>query len=208
MAYPRSQLISDEEPGFYHCVSRCVRRAFLCGVDERSGKSFEHRRQWIEDRIFKVAESFAVSVYAYAVMSNHLHVVMRSDPAAPWQWSDREVADRWLAVFPGSISNRDDPACVVRATLALLDNAERLNVIRQRLGSISCAWRTHRPHGQPRRWLYGAILGRSFQVSSGHPRNVGSDEILTRLRSLVAACLARVSIRRHRKGRSRRRCCR
>ncbi|RFF31438.1 transposase, partial [Wenzhouxiangella sediminis] len=137
MAYARSQLVSEEEPGFFHCVSRCVRRAFLWGFDIATGKDFEHRRQWIEDRILKLAESFAVSVYAYAVMSNHFHVVLRSDPAAPRQWSDREVAERWLAIFPGSISNRDDPACVERATLALLSNTERLDVIRQRLGSIS-----------------------------------------------------------------------
>ncbi|WP_376692336.1 transposase [Wenzhouxiangella sp. EGI_FJ10409] len=137
MAYPRSQLVSDEEPGFFHCVSRCVRRAFLCGFDSATGKDYEHRRQWIEDRVLKLADSFAVSVYAYAVMSNHTHVVLRSDPQAPWQWSDWEVAERWLAIFPGSISNRDDPACVERATLALLGNTERLEVIRQRLGSIS-----------------------------------------------------------------------
>ncbi|NBB81148.1 MAG: transposase, partial [Verrucomicrobia bacterium] len=41
MTYPRSQLVSDEDPGFYHCVSRCVRRAFLCGRDALSGKSFD-----------------------------------------------------------------------------------------------------------------------------------------------------------------------
>ena len=137
MTYARSQLISDEEPGFYHCVSRCVRRAFLCGFDQATGKDFEHRREWIEERIFKLADSFAVSMYAYAVMSNHTHVVLRSDPQVPWRWSDQEVAERWLAVFPGSISNRDDPACVERATLALLGNSERLDVIRQRLSSIN-----------------------------------------------------------------------
>ncbi len=137
MTYPRGQLVSNEEPGFYHCVSRCVRRAFLCGVDHMTGKSFEHRRQWIEDRILQLAESFAVSVFAYAVMSNHVHAVLRSDPVMPWQWSDREVAERWLVIFPGSISDRDDPACVEHATLALLGNAKRLDVIRQRLGSIS-----------------------------------------------------------------------
>ncbi|NEZ04980.1 transposase [Wenzhouxiangella sp. XN201] len=118
-------------------MSRCVRRAFLCGFDVASGKDFEHRRQWIEERIFQLADSFAVSVYAYAVMSNHFHIVLRSDPRYAWEWSDREVAERWLAIFPGSISNRDDPGCVERATLALLSNTERLDVIRQRLGSIS-----------------------------------------------------------------------
>ncbi|NBD95099.1 MAG: hypothetical protein GVY11_01300 [Gammaproteobacteria bacterium] len=70
-------------------------------------------------------------------MSNHFHIVLRSDPVAVWQWTDREVAERWLAIFPASISNRDDPACVERATLALLGNAARLDVIRGRLGSIS-----------------------------------------------------------------------
>jgi REP element-mobilizing transposase RayT len=137
MTYPRSQLVSDDEPGFYHCVSRCVRRAFLCGRDSLSGRSFEHRQQWIENRIFALAESFAVSVFAYAIMSNHFHIVLRNDPQQAWRWSNREVAERWLALFPGSISNRDDPACFERATLALLGNAERLDVIRQRLGSIS-----------------------------------------------------------------------
>jgi len=92
MVYPRSQLISDEEPGVYHCVSRCVRRTFLCGVDQHSGKDFEHRRQWIEDRIFKLVESFAVSVYPYAVMSDHFHIVLRSEPTRAWDRSDREVA--------------------------------------------------------------------------------------------------------------------
>jgi hypothetical protein len=71
------------------------------------------------------------------VLVFRFHVVLRSDPRGPWKWSDREVAERWLAIFPGSISDRDDPACVERATLALLGNAERLGVIRRRLGSIS-----------------------------------------------------------------------
>jgi REP element-mobilizing transposase RayT len=137
VTYPRSHLISDEEPGFYHCVSRCVRRAFLCGRDSCTGRSFEHRRQWIEDRIVNLAERFAISVFAYAVMSNHFHIVLRNDPQQAWAWTDREVAERWLALFPGSISNRDDPACVERATLALMGNAERLDLIRRRLGSIS-----------------------------------------------------------------------
>ena len=53
----------------YHCVSRYVRRAFLCGDDRVSGQSFEHRRQWVEDRLHKLAEVFSVSIWGYAVMS-------------------------------------------------------------------------------------------------------------------------------------------
>src|SRR3546814_2108216 len=80
MTYPRNQLVPPGSPGTYHCVSRCVRRAFLCGEDRYSGQSFEHRRQWIEDRLHQLAEVFAVSLWAYAVMSNHLHVVVQVLP--------------------------------------------------------------------------------------------------------------------------------
>jgi hypothetical protein len=83
MTYPRSQLVPPGAPGTYHCVSRCVRRAFLCGKDRYSGQSFEHRRQWIEDRLQQLAEVFAVSLWAYAVMSNYLHVVVQEETGTP-----------------------------------------------------------------------------------------------------------------------------
>jgi len=71
MPRPRSQLISIEDTPYYHLVSRCVRRTFLCGVDKDSGKSYEHRRQWIENRIRLMSSLFGIDICAYAVMSNH-----------------------------------------------------------------------------------------------------------------------------------------
>jgi REP element-mobilizing transposase RayT len=68
-----------------------VRRAFLCGEDRYGGQSFEHRRQWIEDRLHQLTEVFAVSLWTYAVMSNHLHVVVRVLPDTAAQWADKEV---------------------------------------------------------------------------------------------------------------------
>jgi hypothetical protein len=56
MTYARKILIPKGSPGTFHCVSRCVRRAFLCGEDRLTGRSFEHRRQWVEDRIHELAE--------------------------------------------------------------------------------------------------------------------------------------------------------
>jgi hypothetical protein len=69
MTRPRSHIAPPDLPGTFHCVQRCVRRAFLCGVDRDSGRSFEHRKAWIETRIHLLAECYAVAIHAYAVMS-------------------------------------------------------------------------------------------------------------------------------------------
>ena len=75
MATKRSDLIDSENGGYYHLISRCVRRAFLCGVDEETGQCFDHRKDWIEDRIIQLAAIFSIEVYSYAVMDNHYHLV-------------------------------------------------------------------------------------------------------------------------------------
>ncbi|MEW7992298.1 MAG: transposase [Candidatus Thiodiazotropha sp.] len=99
MPKPRKAQVSLETTPYYHCVSRCVRRAFLCGVDSHSGKSFEHRRQWIVDRMKQLAEIFAIDICAYAVMSNHYHVILHIDAENAAGWSEQVVIERWERLF-------------------------------------------------------------------------------------------------------------
>lgn len=60
----------------YHSLSRCVRRAFLCSRDARSGHCVEHRRQLIVDRLALLAGVFAIDIAAYVIMSNHPQLVL------------------------------------------------------------------------------------------------------------------------------------
>lgn len=101
MPLPRSSQVSLEATPYYHVISRCVRRQFLCGFDRLTGKDFTHRRDWIRTRIFELTEIFAIRVCGYAVMSTHFHLVLRVEQQRALEWDDREVARRWAELFSG-----------------------------------------------------------------------------------------------------------
>ncbi|MBT4081143.1 MAG: transposase [Gammaproteobacteria bacterium] len=103
MTQARASLVSIEDTPWYHCVNRCVRRAFLCGEDPISGNNYEHRRGWIADRIKQLASVYAIDVAGYAVMSNHYHVVMRIDQERALSWSVDDVLERWNKLFTGPL---------------------------------------------------------------------------------------------------------
>ncbi len=103
MTQSRATQISLDDTPFYHCICRCVRRAFLCGRDQYSGQDYEHRRQWVVDRLATLVEVFSVDLCAYAIMSNHYHVVLRIDRERARAWSAEQVADRWLRLFSGHV---------------------------------------------------------------------------------------------------------
>lgn len=102
MPKPRKSLISLEATPYYHCVARCVRRAFLCGRDQHTGMDYEHRRGWIESRILELAQIFALDVCAYAVMSNHYHIVLHINASKANTWATNEVIERWHRLFKGT----------------------------------------------------------------------------------------------------------
>jgi REP element-mobilizing transposase RayT len=103
MPQPRSSQICLSDTPYYHCVSRCVRRSFLCGVDSYSGQSYEHRRKWVEERLLFLSSVFSIDICAYAVMSNHVHVVLHVDMKQVQVWTDREVAERWHRLHKGTL---------------------------------------------------------------------------------------------------------
>ncbi|MGR0278149.1 transposase [Marinomonas dokdonensis] len=102
MPMPRNQQICLEDTPYYHCVSRCVRHAFLCGENPITGVSYEHRRAWVENRLLFLASIFSIDICAYAVMSNHLHVVVHVDLEDAGNWSTMDVLKRWHKLHKGT----------------------------------------------------------------------------------------------------------
>ena len=133
MTQARKWLVDNSAPAFYHCTNRCVRRAFLCGVDEETGSDYSHRKVWLENRMKALSEAFAVDIYAYAIMSNHYHVVLYVEPLAPLSWSDEEIADRWLVAFP----SKDCEKKRAQRKQKILNSNDRLATLRKRLGRLS-----------------------------------------------------------------------
>ncbi len=99
MPTPRKNQVCLDSTPYYHCISRCVRRAFLCGNDEFSGQSYEHRKQWVVDKLAELADVFSIDVCAYAVMSNHYHLVLHINQPQAQAWSDEMVVERWTQLF-------------------------------------------------------------------------------------------------------------
>ena len=102
MTTARREIVDPDVTRYYHCTSRCVRDAFLCGP------GFEHRKRWLEHRIEHLAKYFAVSVAGFAIMDNHFHVLVRLDCDDVGNWSDEEVVRRWMAIYPPKGIKWDD----------------------------------------------------------------------------------------------------
>jgi hypothetical protein len=100
-----------------------------------TGYNFDHRRRWLEKRILALSEVFAVDLFGYAVMSNHYHMVLQLVPNRTDSWSDEDIVDRWMSLC--SPSNLQREGVKSQQRLGLLQDAERLKVLRNRLGSLS-----------------------------------------------------------------------
>ena len=134
----RNEVIDPTQVQILHCIHRCVRRAFLCGVDKFTGKDFEYRRNWIRRRMEFLTSVFAIDCLTFAIMHNHFHVVLRSRPDVSTVWSDEEVARRWLRLFPKRRGKDGGPLEPTREEVeALLKDAKGLAERRRRLSDVS-----------------------------------------------------------------------
>ena len=102
MAIARKRQISLADTKYYHCISRCVRHAYLCGEDSLTGKSYEHRRGWVEQKLFSLAKIFCIDICAYAVMSNHTHIVLYVDDKKANRLNDKAILLRWHKLCKGT----------------------------------------------------------------------------------------------------------
>ncbi|MCS5711679.1 hypothetical protein [Candidatus Berkiella aquae] len=129
MTIARSSQIDLSSTSYYHCMARCVRRSFLCGLDFETGRDYSHRKSWIVSRIKYLASVFAIKICAYAVMSNHYHLVLYVDSSAINHWGDDEVHARWSQIY------RQDAQLL--SMYSAKEAEHKLALWRQRLGDIS-----------------------------------------------------------------------
>ncbi len=134
----RNEIVRRGEVGVYHCWARCVRRAFLCGIDPLTGHNYEHRREWVHRLQGQLAGLFGIEIAFHAEMGNLVHLVLRTRPDVVQGWSDEEVVTRWLRIAKLKRGSQDatwEPTAVqVRQRLA---DADRVRKLRNRLASVS-----------------------------------------------------------------------
>ena len=134
----RVEIFSPDEIAIVHVMNRTVRRCFLMGDDPLTGKNYDHRKEWLETQLKRLAAQFGIDLLCQAIMSNHFHLVLRSRPDVVAEWDDTEVARRWLMLCP---VRKDEHGQAEEPTESELNtirkNRKKLEAIRSRLSDIS-----------------------------------------------------------------------
>ena len=176
MAKNREQQVNLYKTEYYHIISRCVRRTFLCGcyeifkkilhenkIDKENDYSnievnnqdsspmlnYNHRREWLEDWLIKLAEAFAIEILEYSFMSNHFHIVIHVNKELAENLSDEEVILRWLSVYKGDASEEEFLNSTKTEREELLTKPifkNRAEKYRERLYSVSWFMKTLKEH--------------------------------------------------------------
>jgi len=137
MAIARKRQVSLADTKYYHCISRCVRRAYLCGKDHFTGKSYEHRRGWVEDKLLALAKVFCIDVCAYTVMSNHTHLVLYVDDKKANRLNDKAIVIGWHKLCKGTLLTQRYVQGETLSKAELIFFNQTIKQYRERLSSIS-----------------------------------------------------------------------
>ena len=133
----RREIVAEGEVGVYHCMARCVRRAFLCGKDRLSGKDYSHRKEWVRAGLERLAGSFAVDISGFAIMDNHLHVIVRQRPDVAKGWSAEDVTRRWRLIFGSPPKTKQDRERFETVVAVESQDTKLVKLRRARLSTVS-----------------------------------------------------------------------
>lgn len=134
----RYELFRSDEMAIVHVMNRTVRRCFLMGQDSHTGRNYDYRKDWIEQRMEYLAKYFGIDVLSYSILSNHFHLVLRQRPDVVKSWDDTQVAQRWLMLCPKKKNKDGSPKAPTEPQLnAIRNNPTKLQEIRSRLSDIS-----------------------------------------------------------------------
>lgn len=134
----RAEIFNPNEVACLHVMARVCRRCFLLGNDPITQKNFDHRKTWVEDQLHIQAAHFGIDLISFAIMSNHMHFVLRSRPDVVETWNETEVARRWLMICPRRKDNQGRAMEPSESELdTIRDNPAALRQIRTRLSDIS-----------------------------------------------------------------------
>ena len=137
MTTARRQLIDANATPYYHIICRCVRRAFLCGIDDYDGRDYSHRRDWIEEKLNSLAKVFAIDIAAYAIMSNHYHLVLRIDTDLSQSWNLEVIFTQYAALHSCHTLVQQYLDGVELTPAQMITVYELAEIYRERLSSIS-----------------------------------------------------------------------
>lgn len=180
MPYARSQTVSPYDIQIMHIWSRVVRRAFLCGYDKVLNKDYEHRREWIRERLKKLAGIYSIEVITFSIMHNHYHLLVRTRPDLVEEMTDEEVVrallklrfDYWF------LESGDDRKKVKAEINRRINDKQGMKRDRARLSDVSKMMQSLNQSIARRANQEDEVKGRFFEARFGHEVLVDTPDIL------------------------------
>ena len=143
MASNRTLVYKREQRGVYHITSKTVRGMYLFGKDPLTGKDYSHRREIVIERITYLARFFYIDLITFAVLINHVHLMLRNLPLIASQASDFDIIFRAVHIFPEKFRRLGLKLADVQAGRAddrireMCEDTELVDEMRIRLSDIS-----------------------------------------------------------------------